>query len=40
MRASNAVKTPILEGENIVAFAKDWSDDPTSPNHVMRGAGS
>ena len=37
MRASNAVKTPILEGENIVAFAKDWGDDPTSPNHVMRG---
>ncbi len=23
-------------GENIVCFAKDWSEDPTSCNHVMR----
>ncbi|MFN3649697.1 MAG: glycosyltransferase [Armatimonadota bacterium] len=23
-------------GENIVCFAKDWSEDPTSNNHVMR----
>jgi glycosyltransferase involved in cell wall biosynthesis len=26
----------MLEGENIVCFAKDWSEDPTSNNHVMR----
>src|SRR5262245_43901882 len=26
-----------MEGENIVCFAKDWSEDPTSNNHVMRG---
>jgi glycosyltransferase involved in cell wall biosynthesis len=26
----------MLEGENIVCFAKDWSQDPTSNNHVMR----
>ncbi len=23
-------------GENIICFAKDWSEDPTSCNHVMR----
>jgi glycosyltransferase involved in cell wall biosynthesis len=26
----------VLEGENIICFAKDWSEDPTSNNHVMR----
>lgn len=26
----------MLEGENIICFAKDWSHDPTSNNHVMR----
>jgi len=25
-----------MRDENIVCFAKDWSDDPTSNNHVMR----
>ena len=25
-----------IPGENIVCFAKDWSEDPTSCNHVMR----
>jgi glycosyltransferase involved in cell wall biosynthesis len=25
-----------MRGENIVCFAKDWSEDPTSNNHVMR----
>jgi glycosyltransferase involved in cell wall biosynthesis len=26
----------MLEGQNIVCFAKDWKEDPTSNNHVMR----
>lgn len=26
----------MLQGENIICFAKDWSEDPTSNNHVMR----
>lgn len=26
----------MLEGENIICFAKDWTEDPTSNNHVMR----
>ncbi|MBX3259240.1 MAG: glycosyltransferase [Labilithrix sp.] len=26
----------MMRGENIVCFAKDWSEDPTSNNHVMR----
>ncbi len=26
----------MLSGENIVCFAKDWSEDPTSNNHVMK----
>jgi glycosyltransferase involved in cell wall biosynthesis len=26
----------MLIGENIVCFAKDWAEDPTSNNHVMR----
>jgi len=25
-----------MQGENIICFAKDWSEDPTSNNHVMR----
>jgi glycosyltransferase involved in cell wall biosynthesis len=25
-----------VRGENIICFAKDWSEDPTSCNHVMR----
>ena len=25
-----------MTGENIVCFAKDWTEDPTSNNHVMR----
>jgi glycosyltransferase involved in cell wall biosynthesis len=26
----------VFEGQNIICFAKDWSEDPTSNNHVMR----
>ncbi len=26
----------VLEGQNIICFAKDWSEDPTSNNHVMK----
>jgi glycosyltransferase involved in cell wall biosynthesis len=26
----------MLTGENIICFAKDWTEDPTSNNHVMR----
>ena len=26
----------MLQGENIVCFAKDWTEDPTSNNHVMK----
>lgn len=26
----------MLTGENIICFAKEWSEDPTSNNHVMR----
>src|SRR5436190_17044942 len=26
----------MLRGENIVCFAKDWTEDPTSNNHVMK----
>lgn len=26
----------MLEGENIICFAKEWTHDPTSNNHVMR----
>jgi glycosyltransferase involved in cell wall biosynthesis len=26
----------MLSGANIICFAKDWSEDPTSNNHVMR----
>ena len=25
-----------MRGQNIVCFAKDWSEDPTSCNYVMR----
>jgi glycosyltransferase involved in cell wall biosynthesis len=25
-----------MRGENIISFSKDWSEDPTSNNHVMR----
>jgi glycosyltransferase involved in cell wall biosynthesis len=25
-----------MKGESIICFAKDWSEDPTSNNHVMR----
>jgi len=25
-----------MTGENIICFAKDWAEDPTSNNHVMR----
>ncbi len=25
-----------MQGQNIVCFAKDWTEDPTSNNHVMR----
>ena len=28
--------SPSMAGENIVCFAKDWDDDPTSNTHVMR----
>lgn len=27
---------PMMQGQNIICFAKDWSEDPTSCNHVMR----
>ena len=26
----------MMHGESIVCFAKDWSEDPTSNNHVMK----
>ena len=26
----------MLTGANIICFAKDWSEDPTSNNHVMK----
>ena len=26
---------PVLSGQNIICFAKDWSETPTSNNHVM-----
>src|SRR4029450_3605312 len=26
----------MMRDENIVCFAKDWSEDPTSNNHVMK----
>ncbi len=26
----------MMRGENIVCFAKDWTEDPTSNNHVMK----
>src|SRR6185436_1919692 len=26
----------MMQHQNIVCFAKDWSEDPTSNNHVMR----
>ena len=26
----------MMTGANIICFAKDWSEDPTSNNHVMR----
>ena len=26
----------MLSGDNIICFAKDWTEDPTSNNHVMR----
>jgi len=29
-----------MMGENIVCFAKDWSEDPTSNNHVMKLIGN
>ncbi len=25
-----------MKGENIISFSKDWTEDPTSNNHVMR----
>jgi glycosyltransferase involved in cell wall biosynthesis len=25
-----------MQGENIICFAKDWNEDPTSNNHVMK----
>src|SRR5437764_14788230 len=25
-----------MVGQNIVCFAKDWDEDPTSNNHIMR----
>lgn len=31
-----APKTDKMRGQNIVCFAKDWDEDPTSNNHVMR----
>jgi len=30
-------KQPGLTGQNIVCFAKDWNEDPTSCNHVLHG---
>jgi glycosyltransferase involved in cell wall biosynthesis len=34
--ARNAKGDFMLTGDNIVCFAKDWTEDPTSNNHVMR----
>jgi glycosyltransferase involved in cell wall biosynthesis len=25
-----------MEGQNVICFAKDWEEDPTSNNHIMR----
>src|SRR5260370_10868564 len=37
MRSStDAYKEEALTRENIICFAKDWNEDPTSNNHVMR----
>ena len=33
---SSRPEDPALEGENIICFAKDWTEDPTCNNHVMR----
>lgn len=27
----------MMHGQNIICFAKDWTEDPTSNNHVMKG---
>src|SRR5258708_6407539 len=29
-------RTAGMKGQNIVCFAKDWDEDPTSNNHIMR----
>ncbi len=38
--ATEAPETPPhdekMRGQNIICFAKDWDEDPTSNNHVMR----
>lgn len=26
----------MMEGQNIICIAKEWSEDPTANNHVMR----
>jgi glycosyltransferase involved in cell wall biosynthesis len=33
---SRGTGEPAMRGRNIICFAKDWSEDPTSCNHVMR----
>ncbi|MEY4764747.1 MAG: hypothetical protein RI907_1420 [Pseudomonadota bacterium] len=33
---ANAASLSGLRGQNIVCFAKDWNEDPTSCNHVLR----
>jgi glycosyltransferase involved in cell wall biosynthesis len=33
---TDAYKEEALTRENIICFAKDWNEDPTSNNHVMR----
>src|SRR5687767_14879188 len=34
--AASQSKEEAVSAENIICFAKDWSEDPTSNNHVMR----
>jgi glycosyltransferase involved in cell wall biosynthesis len=35
-QSPHAVPAARMTGQNIVCFAKDWDEDPTSNNHIMR----
>jgi glycosyltransferase involved in cell wall biosynthesis len=35
-QAPSATPAARMTGQNIVCFAKDWDEDPTSNNHIMR----